>query len=120
MIYHYNDVVALEGVTQCVTDGLGDHLCDPVKLGDPVSHHFATLYFNSKRAVKRTVETGGELERAVNGGIVGDDLGEVVFWIVRWIDYAPAFKAQHDLTDDEFNDPVNQTLFAIQYPEARP
>lgn len=29
------------------------------------------------------------------------------------------FKAEHDLTEDQFNDPVNQTLLAIQYPEAR-
>lgn len=30
-----------------------------------------------------------------------------------------AFKAQHGLTDAELADPVNQTLFAIQYPEAK-
>lgn len=29
------------------------------------------------------------------------------------------FKRQHELSEDEFNDPHWQTLFAIQYPEAR-
>ncbi len=119
MIYHYNEALPFEGVTQCVTDGWDDDLCNPVKLGEPVPHHFVTFYFNSKRGVQRAVETGGEIERVADGGIVADDGGEIVFWIVRWIDYAPAFKAQHGLTDEEFADPVNQTLFAIQYPEAR-
>lgn len=119
MIYHYNDALPFEGIAQHTTDGFDDVLWNPVKLGQPVQHHFATFYFNSKRGVQRAVETGGELERCNDSGIVGDDGGNVRVWIVRWRDHAPAFKAEYQISDEDFATDHWQTIFAIQYPEAR-
>jgi len=114
----YATALLLEGVFQPQTDGLNDSVWSIDKEGEEVPHHFVTFYFSRDRAFCHTMKHGGRFSEW-DHPVVGDDGGPVTFYLCVWMDYGPAFRAEHDLTLADFATDHWQTLFAIQYPKPR-
>ena len=115
----YRKAFELEGVIQNQTDSWQDSLTNPIKVGNPIPFKLATFYMSEARAIEHQAKYGGEV-RPCWRSHYDEETGAVLdSYVCRWTDYRRAFKAEHELTEEEFTSDHWQTLFVLTYPEAR-
>ncbi len=116
MSVDYATALLLEGVFQNQTDSYEDCLWSFKKEGADIPHHYATYYFSQDRAVCHGMKYVTYAE-CYDNMVYAEDGGPVTVYVCSWVDYGPAFRAEHDLTLADFATDHWQTLFAIQYPK---